>query len=138
MPAQDLYHPVVRNALEKDGWDVTDDPLLVRFLGVQLWIDLGAERVIAAERGSRKIAVEIKSFLDSSVVSDFHNALGQYLNYRTALADQDPERVLYLAVPETVYRTFFQSPFGQFSTEHYQLKLLVYSIQQQEVVEWLS
>ncbi len=26
MPAQDLYHNIVKNALLKDGWTITHDP----------------------------------------------------------------------------------------------------------------
>lgn len=48
-------------------------------------IDLGAEKLLAAEREGEKIAVEIKSFLSPSAITDFHLALGQFLNYRTAL-----------------------------------------------------
>lgn len=137
MPAEDLYHPAVRTALEKEQWTITAEHLSVRFLGIQLWIDLAADRVIAAERGQEKIAVEVKSFLNTSVLSEFHAALGQYLNYRAGLASQDPERVLYLAVPEDVYRSFFQAPFGQFAIAQYQLKLLVYHVKRQEIIEWL-
>jgi hypothetical protein len=44
----------------------------------------------------RKIAVEIKSFLNTSVITDFHAALGQFLNYRLALQMTESERILYL------------------------------------------
>ena len=59
MPARDLYHDAVKNALVKDGWTITHDPFIVEIEGDRLYIDLGAERVIAAEKGTRKIAVEI-------------------------------------------------------------------------------
>lgn len=107
MSAKDVYHDVVKNALIGEGWNITADPLRIRFLGVELRIDLGAERVIAAERNDEKIAVEIKSFLGSSAISDFHEALGQYIDYREGLAHRDPERLLYLAVPFVTYETFF-------------------------------
>ena len=111
MSAKDTYHDVVRDALEKEDWIVTDDPLQIRFLDVELRIDLGAERVIAAERDNEKIAVEIKSFLGSSAISDFHSALGQYLDYHEGLIHEDPKRSLYLAVPLVTYDVFFQSQF---------------------------
>lgn len=62
MSAKDRFHTLVRNALENDGWKITADPLYIRFLGVEMRVDLGGERVIAAEKGNDKIAVEIKSF----------------------------------------------------------------------------
>ena len=79
MPAKDAYHAAVRKALEKEDWNITDDPLHLEFLDADLWVDLGAEKLIAAEREGRKIAVEIKSFLSASALSEFHKALGQYM-----------------------------------------------------------
>jgi XisH protein len=76
-------------------------------------IDLGAERLLAAERGSEKIAVEIKSFLSESALFDYHGALGQFLNYRLVLEALEPERILYLAVPLTAYELFFQRPLAK-------------------------
>ncbi len=70
-------------------------------------MDLGAEQFIAAERGKEKIAVEIKSFIRESMVSEFHTAAGQFINYRLALSELEPERVLYLAIPNDAYETFF-------------------------------
>ncbi len=29
MPAKDIYHNQVKNALIKDGWTITDDPLIL-------------------------------------------------------------------------------------------------------------
>lgn len=29
MPAQDLHHDAVKQALIKDGWDITDDPFYI-------------------------------------------------------------------------------------------------------------
>lgn len=137
MSAKDLYHDVVRKALEDEGWKVTADPLTFRFLGVELRIDLGAERVLAAERNGEKIAVEIKSFLGSSAISDFHEAIGQYIDYREGLLHKDPERLLYLAVPQATYETFFRKPFGEYMTQRYELKLLVYSPESKVIVQWL-
>ncbi|MEC4816876.1 MAG: element excision factor XisH family protein, partial [Scytonema sp. PMC 1069.18] len=62
MPAPDLYHDVVCTALIKDGWKITDDPLVLTIGRRSVFVDLGAEKLIAAERGSDKIAIEIKSF----------------------------------------------------------------------------
>lgn len=74
--------------------DNTHDPLFVRFLDADMFVDLGAERLIAAEKRDEKIAVEIKSFLGSSPLAEFHEALGQFMDYRIALENQEPERTL--------------------------------------------
>jgi XisH protein len=97
---------------------------------------LGAERLLAAERGSEKIAVEIKSFLSESALFDYHGALGQFLNYRLVLAALEPERMLYLAVPLTAYEVFFQRPLAKASVRTYQVKLLVYNPIEEVIVRW--
>nr|WP_322745303.1 element excision factor XisH family protein [Nostoc sp. LEGE 12447] len=80
---------------------------------VDFYIDLGAELLLAATKDEEKIAVEIKTFLAPSTISEFHTAIGQFINYRIALEDDDPERRLYLAVPLDVYKRFFRYPFIQ-------------------------
>ena len=91
---KDLYHNQVKTALQKDGWQITHDPYEIRIGGVEMYIDLAAEQVIAAQKGNVKIAVEIKSFISPSTISDFHLAHGQFLDYRYALEDEEPERIL--------------------------------------------
>ena len=97
---------------------------------------MGAEKVIAAEKAGRKIAVEIKSFLGPSTLSEFHLALGQFMNYRYALEDTEPDRVLYLAVPVDIYEAFFTLAFIQSVLRRSQLHLLVYDIGQEEITQW--
>ena len=138
MAARDFYHSGARLALENDGWVITDDPLDLTVGEVALFADLGAERVIGAERGQEKIAVEIKSFLDQSPVSEFHKALGQYENYRLSLEELDPDRVLWLAVPEEAWNDFFQRPFIQKAIKRYNIELLIFSPETNTVVQWIK
>jgi len=125
MPAKDFFHDTVREALENDGWTITDDPLYFTVGEVDFYIDLGAEQLIAAERGTEKIAVEIKSFSSPSPVNAFHEALGKFINYRVALDEKDAKRVLFLAIPKLVYEDFFQRPFIQKIRHLENLKLRV-------------
>lgn len=136
--AKDLFHDAVRHGLEKNQWIVTDDPLELDWEEITVKIDLAAERLIAAERGNEKIAVEIKSFIGTSAISDFHTALGQFLNYRIMLEVNEPDRLLYLAVPFETYQTFFQSRFAQVAIERYKLKLIVYDPFKEEIVQWIN
>ena len=102
-------------------------------------IDLAAEKLIAAEREGEKIAVEVKSFLEkSSAISEFHAALGQFINYRGALRRREPERVLYLAVPLITYETFFQLDFPKEMLQENKVKIIVYDIEREEIVKWKS
>lgn len=138
MPAKDIFHDAVRNALQKDGWTITDDPLFVRVGGINVAIDLGAERLIAAEKSGQKIAVEIKSFAGPSALSEFHTALGQFLNYREALEVREPERILFLAVPVDIHDTFFMLPLIQTVTQRHQLKFIIYNPNQEVIIKWLK
>jgi hypothetical protein len=79
MSARDLFHDIVKNALQKDGWTITHDPYPLPTGSFDLAIDLGAEKVIAAYRGEQRIAIEIKSFLGPSKISQFYGALGQFM-----------------------------------------------------------
>ena len=82
MHARDHDHHVVVNALVADGWAITNDPLSLSFGGRDLYVDLGAEDVtVGAVREGCQIAVEIKSFLSTSVLSDLERALGQHSLY---------------------------------------------------------
>ena len=138
MAARDTFHEAVKQALIKDGWTITHDPFFLPFGGIDMYVDLGAEKIIAAERAGQQIAVEIKSFLGPSLIGDFHTALGQFLNYRTAMETREPDRQLYLAVPFEVYTTFFALPLVQLNVERYQLNIVVYDDVQQEIVAWKS
>lgn len=138
MSAKDLFHDAVKRGLEKDHWLITNDPLELEWEEVKVKIDLAAECLIAAERGQQKIAVEIKSFISTSAISDFHTALGQFLNYRIMLEVNDPDRLLYLAIPLDAYETFFQSRFAQVSIERHQIKIIVYEPIAEEIIKWIN
>ncbi len=139
MPKRDLFHDAVKVALIKDGWTITDDPLHLKIsLKVDVYIDLGAERMLAAEKNGEKIAVEIKSFAGKSALSEFHTALGQFLNYQDALNIKEPERILFLAVPLDTYQTFFQDEFISASVQRHNLRLIVYNAKKQELEQWIK
>ena len=137
MSAKDRYHNAVKSALLKENWIITADPLRLKFSDQdEVRIDLGAERLLAAEREHEKIAIEIKSFLSESALFDYHAALGQFLNYRLVLGSLDPDRILYLAVPLMAYEVFFQRPLAKASVRTYQVRLLVYNPIEEEIVLW--
>ena len=71
MAAKDIYHDVVQKALTKNGWMITDEPFSLQAGKRDLYVDLGAEKLLIAERANRKIAVEVKSFISPSPVRDF-------------------------------------------------------------------
>ena len=72
--AKDLVYQAAKNALIKDNWLITHDLYTISFGGVNMAVDLGAEKLIAATKDHQKIAVEIKSFLEGSSASHLYNA----------------------------------------------------------------
>ena len=56
---------------------ITDDPLRLETGGTKVEIDLGAEQLLAASRGKEKIAVEVKSFLSDSPLTDYQKEFAQ-------------------------------------------------------------
>lgn len=139
MSRKDQFHEAVKHALEKDGWLITHDPFTIQISeAVKLKIDLGAESTIAAQRDREKIAIEIKSFITESDISEFHAALGQYLNYIQALEDKEPDRNLYLAVPVETYDDFFQMPFIQKSLKRHEIDLITYDPIKEEIKQWIT
>ncbi|BAZ49722.1 fdxN element excision controlling factor XisH [Nostoc sp. NIES-4103] len=113
MPAKDIYHDSVKNALIKDQWIITHDPLTLRVGRKDLFVDLGAEKILAAEKQGRKIAVEIKSFVGASEIEDWKNAVGQYVIYQNSLELIEPDRELYLAIRQNVYSELFEEAIGK-------------------------
>lgn len=137
--ARDKFHNAVRYGLEKEGWEITHDPLRLEFgEDDRIEIDLGAEQILAAQRTDQKIAVEIKSFLNDSAILDFHLALGQFLNYRLVLETIEPERILYLAIPLSAYQSFFWRDLPRLAIEKYQVKLIVYDPKLEVISEWIN
>ena len=134
--ARDLLHQIVKEALIKDDWTITHDPYRFEDYDPEWEIDLGAEKVIAAERGLEKIAVEVKSFLELSFANEFHKILGQYLNYTSGLKRLEPERLLFIAVPIAVYEEDFQRKGIQNSLADYNVKILVFDKNKKEILEW--
>lgn len=139
MSAKDKFHESVKNGLQKQEWVITNDPLRIEYGEEdEVRIDLGAERLLAAQKKDEKIAVEVKSFLNDSALSDFHLALGQFLNYRLVLKEKDRERILYLAVPIYAYESFFQRDLPKAVIKQYELKLIVYDPIEEVIVKWIN
>lgn len=137
MPARDLYHDSVKRALSKDGWTITHDPLRLSWGSKDMYIDLGAERLIAAEKAEQRIAVEIKSFVGDSEMDDLEKAIGQYVVYRAVLAERDPMRAIYLAVPQDVLQDIFEEPLGELLLRNNLVQVMGFDPQEEVIVKWL-
>jgi len=137
MPAPDIYHHVVKTALIKDGWTITHDPYTIAFGQKNVFVDLGAERVLAAEKDQQKIAVEIKRFQGASDIRDLEMALGQYVVYRSLLARFEPDRKLFLAVPYSVFVSTLDEPIARPVLEDVAVACIAFDPRLEVIVKWL-
>lgn len=135
--AKDRYHGLVKAALINDGWTITDDPY---YLDEETkWqVDIGAEKLIGAEKDSKKIAVEVKSFLKSSFYNEFHGVVGQYMNYLLGLEEKENDRILFLAVPSDVYNAYFQTKPILRSINKLRINIIVYHIRNKNITKWIQ
>ena len=139
MPRKDTYHEAVRVALEKDGWTITHDPLTVPTQGMDLYIDLGAERVvIGAERDGEQIEVEIKSLKRKSYFYDFYQAFGQFLIYRLGLEKRKILRILFLALPNTAFQQMQKVEIFRDACKTFSVHLLVFDEKTQTISQWIK
>jgi len=137
MTKLDIYHYPVRVALEKDGWTITHDPFRLEIGDRRLEADLGAERLIQAEKAVRKIVVEIKSFVGRSEMKDLEQALGQYTLYHQIMTENHIERQLYLAVPHRTFQSIFTIQLGQILLKNQLLQLIVFDESREEILLWI-
>ena len=136
--AKDIIHEPVKKAMEKAGWTVTNDQYTVQYAEFIMYADLAAERVIAAQRGTEKIAVEIKSFIKRSAVQDMRDALGQFVMYRAYLARLEPERKLYMAISERAYQEVFTLKAVQFLLREFSVPVIAVNVELEEIVLWID
>jgi XisH protein len=138
MPKRDLFHDVVKNAMIKDGWVITHDPYLLRFGERKLYVDIGAEMPIAAEKDGRKIAVEVKTFAGAAEITDLERALGQYLLYSFLLEKKDANRALFLAIDEEAYSSLFGEEDGRELLASRQIRLMVFHPEREVILQWIE
>lgn len=136
MSRKDFYHDYVRAALITAGWTITKESFILRFFSTRLYIDFAAERV--EEDGSRsEIVVEVKNFrLREDYVNEFQKALGQCLLYEALLIENKLPHTLYLAIPQAVYKTFFQDEVIQGLIETCRIRLIIFDPLTKTLIQW--
>jgi hypothetical protein len=137
MPAKDVYHDAVKNALVRDGWTITHDPYTLSYGRRDVYVDLGAEKPIAAEKEGRKIAVEVKSFIGPSEVHDLEMAIGQYVLYRFMIAHVEPDRQLFLAVSEAAFIGVLSDDLGRQLLDDTGIQVIVVDVVREVILQWI-
>lgn len=136
--AKDLYHDHVRKALENDGWTVTHDPYNLYFSEKKVMVDLAGEKFIVAEKANQKIAVEVKSFTSISLIHELHKSVGQFSFYLLLLSKQEPDRTLYLAMPEDAYNELIVIPVVKEFLELKKVKLIIFDVNKPKLSKWIK
>ena len=135
--ARDLFHDIVKKALIKDGWTITHDPFTLHSRKEGgLSTDIGAEKVILAENGLTKIAVEVKSFIHMSILHEFLKASGQYMSYSKIIQKNEPMRFLYVAMPTFVYYRLIKYDWVVEVMTDLNMKIILYSSEKEIIEEW--
>jgi uncharacterized protein (UPF0128 family) len=87
--------------------------------------------------GKQLIIVEVKCFPESrSQLDEFYHAIGQYQVYQMTLKLNQINTPIYLAVPETVFKTLFQKEFIKKTVKHIKIKLIIVNLEREEIVRW--
>jgi len=103
-----------------------------------LFIDLGAEIPLAAEKEGRTIAVEIKSLVGSREMAEFERALGQYVLYRSLMRRIDQQRTLFLAILKPAFEEHFDTTEVQALIADENMKLIVFERKTEEIAKWIE
>jgi len=127
----------MKKALTKDGWTVTHEQMHLKWGAKDMYVDLGAEKLMAAEKDGRKIGVEVKSFTGHSEMNDLEKAVGQYVVYHDVLKKTEPDRELYLAVPEEIFSDLFEEPIGKLLLDNERFRLIVFNPFGEEILKWI-
>jgi hypothetical protein len=139
MVAPDLYYDLVKQALRKDGWRITHNPLRLRVPAHDTQIGQGEaaeEPLLAAEKDERKIAVAVKSFVGRYDVEDLQMVLARLGRYHIRLHETVPDRAFYLAVRQTTYRDYFTGATGAQLLAGQPILCMVFDPRTEAIVNW--
>lgn len=138
MTIKDVFHDLVKKALDKEGWKITHDPIGFKVAGEEVSIDLGAEKVSDISKETLTIAVVVKSFVISTSLLKYQLTLVKFLNDRELLKRVDGDRRLYLAVPLQNYRRFLHEESLRNSLNEAQVKTIVFNPIEGKIERWIE
>lgn len=140
MPQKDAIHDLVRHALQRAGWHIVTEQLMLEEDDLRVFIDMVAAPTAAIRLpiSTGSIAVEVKSFTSASFVTDLHEAVGQYLLYADRLQARGYAYTLFLAIPSRTYTAYFHRPGVQRLIARHQVRLLVVNLTHAEIETWTT
>ena len=138
--AKDFIHYFVKEALIKEGWKVTDDPLSIILAEDETFfeVDLAIEKKSISKSINKILAIEIKSFQGGSIINAFHEALGQFLNYKAAIQEQNLGYDLFLAVSEIGWKKINSYKFIQRRIAQFGLQFLIVNTKNKTISKWIK
>jgi hypothetical protein len=138
MPAQDLYHDVVRDALRQDGWRITHTALQLKVRAESRAEELWEGPWLIADKDERKVAVAVDSFVGRSNLADITQTWRQLGLARPRLHAMDSDRVVYLAVRQATYSACFIGGEGELVLAKEHMRLLVFDPRTETIIQWVS
>jgi hypothetical protein len=136
MPAQDLYHDVVRDALRKDGWRITHTALQLKAMVASGAGEFWEGPWLIADKDERKVAVAVSSFVGRSNPADITQMWKQLALSRPRLHAMDSDRVVHLAVRQATYNACFGGTAGELLLEKEHMQLIVFDPRAEVIVQW--
>ncbi len=71
-------------------------------------------------------------------MNELEKATGQYLLYLFILAREEPDRELYLAIPETAYYRFFSKRIINSFIRSQNIQMIVFNELEEKITQWID
>ncbi len=137
MPQFDTCHQQVVSALQNDGWLIDAEQVVISTEKRQGFVDVRAVREVNGTR-QQVMLVEVKCFPDrNSTTQELYVAIGQYIIYRAIMVESETVIPLYLAVPDEVFETVFDSSV-RWAVRDSQIKLVIVNLDREVIKEWIG
>ena len=79
----------------------------------------------------------MKTFAGRSPIADLEQAVGQFGIYEEVLRATQPDRVLYLAIPEDAYFGVFNERIGKLILQNRVRRAFCFAPERKEIILWL-
>lgn len=137
MPQFDACHPQVVTALQKDGWRIDAEQVVISTEKRQGFVDVRAAREVNGTR-QQIMLVEVKCFPDRySTTQELYIAIGQYLIYQAIMVESETNIPLYLAIPDEIFETVFEASARR-AIRDSQIKLVIVDLEAEVIKEWIE